>query len=166
MDQQNDTFEYEWWKVFAGYLLLFIVSVTLIGTLYFFIQVTDDQYALFRLIGLGFLGGMGLLFSIGGIWTIRSVPRLIIFKQSSVNIVLPFKQEKVFQYEDIKRIVVLRSITKRSQLFTTSWSPFRVRIYFLNHAFKVMFNPDRLINFPVLLETLKQKGLGSVIEQK
>jgi len=166
MDQQNDIFEYEWWKVFLGYLLLFIVSVVLIETLYFGTQVTDDYETLFRLIGLGFLGGLGLLFSIGGIWTIRSVPKLIIFKQNSINVIFPLGSEKVFLYEDIRRIIILHGITKRNQLLTTSWSPFRVRIYFSNNGSKVFFNSDRLVNYPALLESLKNKGLGSIIEQK
>ena len=166
MDQQNDIFEYEWWKVFVGCLLLFIVSVILIGILYLGSQVTDNHYAMFRIIGLGFLGGMGFMFAIGGVLTIRSVPKLIIFKQNSIHVVFPFRKEKVFLYEDICRIIILHGINSRSQLLTTSWSPFRLRIYFSDNDSKVFINSDRLVNYPALLESFKNKGLGPIIEQK
>jgi hypothetical protein len=166
IDQQNDIFEYEWWRVFVGYIFLFILSVTLIGALYFGAQVTDDHETLFRFIFIGFLGGMGLLFSIGGIWTIHSVPKHIIFKQNSINVVFPFGKEKAFLYEDISRIIILRGITERKHLLDTSWSPFRVRIYFSDNVSKVFINSDRLVNYPALLDSLKNKGLGSKIAQK
>jgi hypothetical protein len=166
MERDIDIFEYEWWQVFTWYLIQFVVSMVFIGACFIGIHIINDNYALWRLSALGVLGSIGLIFSILGIWTIRFVPKLIMFKQNSINIVFPFRREKVFLYEDISRIIIYRRITKRSQLITGSWSPYRVRLYFLSNTIKVIFNPDRLVNYPALLETFKNKGLGSIIEQK
>jgi hypothetical protein len=166
MEQENDIFEYEWGKVILGYLILFVFSLALIGIWYLGNQLADDRYTLFRLSSLSILGSLGLIWSILGIWTIWFVPKVIIFDKDSINITFPFGRKRIFHYEDISRIIVSRSITKRNQLLVTSWSPFRVTIYLLNSTIKVKFNPDRLMNFNFLLVSLQKKGLGSLIEQK
>ena len=165
MDQANDIFEYEWWAAFIGYLILFVISIILLGTCCLVFQMVTTLGLLFWF-GFFIVMIMWLFISILGLWTIRFVPKLVIFKQSSINVVFPLGQEKVFLYEDIRRIIILRSITKRNELLTTSWSRFRLRIYFSDNTSKVFLNPDRLVNFHILLERLKNKGLGSIIEQK
>ncbi|MBN1397491.1 MAG: hypothetical protein JXA06_05605 [Bacteroidetes bacterium] len=165
MDKENEIFEYEWWKVFIGYVILFIVSVIFLTAIIFGIQVTEDRYSLIQLIGLAFFGIMGLLFSISGIWIIRFVPKLVTFKQDNIVVLYPFGKEKVFLYKEIDRIIVLPPIIKRSQLLTTSWSPYKFRIYFSDTS-RIFINSDRLVNFPVFFDRIKNKGSIPIIEQK
>ena len=98
MNQANDIFEYEWWKVLIGYLVLFVVSIVILVAGYFGVQMATTVWPIIRLSGLLLLGSMGLFFSILGIWTIRYVPKLIIFKQNNINVVFPLGLEKVFLY--------------------------------------------------------------------
>ena len=163
MDKENEIFEYEWWKVFIGYVFLFSVSAIFITAFTFGIQVTEDRYSLFHLIGLAFFGVMGLLISVSGIWIIRFVPKLVTFKQDNIVVLYPFGKEKVFLYKEIDRIIILPPIKKRSQLLTTSWSPFRVKIYFSDTS-RIFINSDRLINYTVFLARIKNIGSIPIIE--
>jgi hypothetical protein len=172
MEKEIDIFEYEWWKVFVGYSLLLGCSILLIGFGCFGSQMIDypitsyKDLALFRLYWLSIVGIAGLFISVIGLLSIRSVPKLIKFKSDSMNVVYPMGQEKIFLYENINRILIKGDVTRRSQWAVSSLFPFRVRIYLFNNTVKIMFNPDRLVNFPTVLDGFKKSGLGSIIEHK
>jgi hypothetical protein len=166
MDKEIGIYEFEWWMIFSGVLIVIMFSITLIiGSLYL-LQVINNDWNIFRCFTLMLLGILSFGYSSIYLWTIQSVPKLIIFKQNIINVILPFGQEKVFPYENISRIIIISRLTKRSQVFAKSLFPFRIRMYFLNNKIKVIFNPDRMIDFSAVMEHLKQKGLSSLVEQK
>ena len=162
MDNDIDIYEFEWWMIFSVILIIIVLSISLIVAAFYLQQISTNWRIEFIL----FFGMLILTGSIIGLWTIYFVPRLIKFKQNNIHVVFPSGQEKVLPYNAISRIIIIDQVTKRGQVFTKSFSRFRIRVYFFDNAIKIMFNPDRMIDFPAVLEHIKSKGLGSIIEHK
>jgi hypothetical protein len=169
MDKEIDIFEYEWWRVFAGFFVIFIVSLFFLGLWYYEIQKTDQpwafsqKYSFYNLFGFLFFGIGCFCLSIYGFLKIRYVPKLIVFRQDTINIVFPIGQEKVFSYSDISRFVIYQ---KSKWSVPQRWAHSRVILYFSNSNIKVVFNPARLLNSKNIIEIIHNKGLGNIIEQK
>jgi len=165
MDHDIDIYEFEWWSIFSVIMIVVLLSLSLIAWSFYLLQM-DNLWRVGDGIFMLFLGTFLLVYSCIGLWTIYSVPQLIKFKQDNIHITFPSGQEKIFPYKDISRIIIIDPVTKRSQVFTKSLFPFRVRIYFIDNTIKVMFNPDRMMLFSAVFEYIKGKGLGSIIEHK
>jgi len=176
MEKEIDIYEFNWWNAFVGFSIVLIISVIILSIWYYEIgkvsEMSNHPWRLFKpnsyydYFGLLFPGLMGLAFSLFGFLSIRTVPKLIIFKENNIKVIFPSDKEKVFSYSDIRRIVIIDLATKPRALKSKSWSPFKVRLYFSNHSSKITFDPNRVLNFPALLQTFRNKGLGPAIEQK
>ena len=162
MDNDIDIYEFEWWAFFSAILIAIALSISLIVLGLWLQEITMN----WRRGVFIFLGTSILVYSIIGLWSIYSVPRLIKFKQNNIHVVFPLRREKIFHYTDISRIIIIDRITSRSQAITKSLSPFRVRIYFVDGTIKIRFNPDRMMAFSAVLAHFKSKGLESIIEYK
>jgi hypothetical protein len=165
MDHDIDIYEFDWWPICSAIMICVLLSLLLIVWSSSILQMGNDRLVVDAMLLL-LLGTLSLVYSLTGLWTIYSVPKLIRFKQDDIHVVFPSGQEKSFPYQDISRIIIIGRVTKRNQVFTKSIFPFRVRIYFIDNTMKVMFNPDRMMDFSAVFEHIKGKGLGSIIEHK
>jgi len=146
MDEELDIYEFEWWNVFAVFLVLLLISIGLIGISFLLVGKLIFLYCGYS--------SIGLCVSLFGLWFIKSVPKQIIFMKNSISIVPAIGVRKEYSYEEISRIVIYKSL------------PFKLRIYFSNNRFKVKLNPDRLYNYQSLQEIFFKKGLGRIIDRK
>jgi hypothetical protein len=173
MDKDIDIYEFEWWNAFVGFIILLVISVFILWICYYeFGRISEvskhpwrffNPKGYFKLIGILGPGLMGLVSSVFGFLSIRVVPRLIVFKESTIVITFPSGQKRTFLYSDISSIEI-RNKTSRGKLFK-SWSPFNVRLYFNNNTVKIFFDQNRLFNFPFLLESFRKQGIGHLIKQ-
>ena len=169
MDIEINIFEYEWWKVLYGYLTLFAISIMLFAVDYYFYTDFYPQFNLnlfltliciFMFSGFAFIS---LWISVQGISSMFFVPKLIVFTQNNIKITSPIRGEKIFSYQDMSRFVLFHKVLSRE---TRELVLLDITMYFMNDSVKVKLYPHQLFNFHDLIETLRSKGLGHLIEEK
>jgi hypothetical protein len=166
MDKEIGTYEYEWWSVFIGFAFLLLISISLVGTWYHFI---NKAQGIFKFHNLGFFlklfvpGLMGILFSIFGLAKLSTMPKSILFKQNSIIIFYAISGNKVLSYEDISRLVIYQNTNWTEE---RKWRFSSAVLYYSENTYKVRFHPYRIFNFHLILENIQNKGLGHVITRK
>jgi hypothetical protein len=161
VDKELDIYEFEWWGTLIGLTVLFLFSGFLIGSLYSILQshpkpsIHNLQLVFFPMIIL--TSSLLTIMSVAGmVILILFVPRMIVFRQNSITIRYAIRRDKTFSYEDISRLVL-----RGKAGFSYKSAP---RLCFRNKTI-VFFNPDRMFDFHSVLETIRNKGLSSVVER-
>jgi hypothetical protein len=164
MDINTDIeiFEHPWWTNLLGHLIFLALSIALVYVWYY----SRDYVAEINRWKLQVLLVPPLiyfLFRFPNLFYLWAVPRRIYFKQNKIIVVGPLAQTHQFSYQDITHFKI-----RRQPGWTEPWkwihTSFRATIYFSNHSFKVRFNPDGLVEFHSVLELIRAKGLGQVIQ--
>jgi hypothetical protein len=161
MDKEIDIYEFEWWGAFIGLIVLFLLSSLLIEIQLLDLHIHSKSnihnlrliFTPIIFISLALL----VLQSLLGMVILYFTPKMIIFRQNSITIIYAVIHEKSFRYEDISRLV----IGNKDRFSFRS----KTRLYFSGHSTMVFFNPDRMLDFSVVLETIRKKGLARIIEQ-
>ena len=159
MDKEIDIYEYdEWWGSLIGFLLLFIGTIILFGLSYLdllkkILIVRQIFYPLIMtpIVFLAIFSIMAIVF------VLLYVPRMVIFRQENISILYTTRQDKTFSYSEIKRLVLGK---KNKFGYTTT-----AKLYFADTTM-IYFNPYRMVNFPVVVDIMRKKGLNTIIEQK
>jgi hypothetical protein len=164
MDKEIDIYEFEWWNVFIGFSILLLTSIISIGIFISTILMLNklgmssaNDYNFLLIIRASatlIFGIISFFTSFFGLLSIRSVPKLIVFRENNISIFPALGHSRDYSYDEISRIVISKRL------------PFKVRIYFSNNRIKVKFNPDRVYNYQILQETFIKKGLGHIIDRK
>ena len=155
MENDIDIYEIHWWPAFIGHISLIIVSIISIYAwfnLHGLVQ-PSNQWRMFLIF---FLPAMLLFLFLPRFINLFATPKILIFRENSIIVINPFNQKKVFAYEDISHLIVHRK-NKNS---------FMARLFFSNDTIKVMFDPNWLPNFPKVLQTMQNKGIGQVIQRE
>ena len=109
MDEELDIYEFEWWNVFAVFLVLLLISIGLIGISFLLVGKLIFLYCGYS--------SIGLCVSLFGLWFIKSVPKQIIFMKNSISIVPAIGVRKEYSYEEIAEHLNIPLGTVKAQLF-------------------------------------------------
>jgi hypothetical protein len=172
MERQLDKIEFEWWASFVGHvtvLFFFICLIILLVYIYPFAIHTPMffPFGIFVFIAFFILSLMISVLNLLHLICIFSVPKLLIFKENSIVLVNSLNRSRTFSYDSINRLIIYVSPKsgKPSKWFLNKYTQFGARMFFSDGTFKILFNPSHLSNFSALLDTLRIKGLSSVIEE-
>jgi hypothetical protein len=155
MNKDLHIVEFRWWDALIVRILLVVVSVLFMYLWYALrgIVETDNQWRLYPFL---VIGSICLAFTLPSFLPLRSVPRLICFRDQDIRIVGPFGRERIFSYADISRVFIRRDVTW-PQLFKRRPYLFGAVLYFRNDTVKVMFNYRGMPDFSELLDNLRTR---------
>jgi hypothetical protein len=155
MDKDIDIYEYQWWPSLIGHVLYLIVSIASIYAWFIFHGLVHSTFASFCCALIFLYPPVWSFFLLPNMIRLFSTPKTIFFKENSILVISPFNQETAFSYEDISRLV----ISRRDKSF-------KATLYFANDTKRVIFAQYQIPNFSNVLQTIRKKGLGHVIEQQ
>ena len=149
-----DTYEFHWWLALIGQILLLVVSVVSVcGWIEWHESAQPYVAAILRVL---FFPPAIFAYLLPSLIDIFSMPKVLTFWENGITVIGPLNGRRDFSYEEIKELV----IRKKFSLFV------RGRIHFSSNTRKVLFSPEQVHDFPRVLQTIRSKGLGHIINQK
>ncbi len=161
MERDISIYEFQWWTSFVGKLFILIVAISLIALSVLLYPILTPRNT-WRVNVFVFAAIYVFAFTLPSLLRLHSVPRLIRFKEHSVETTDWLNRTKTFRYDQIQQFVVCSPAqwSRPWQWFSTT--SFRAVIHFAEPLHKVRFDPKVMPDFKDLVQYIRTKGVHNV----